>query len=107
MTVVQRTAERHLEQQAQPLDEILLRVAVIMEGMHQPDGRKPGIEIEPQSIRKPFPGSACISMPPVQPDHGTHRSPLLQTGLQRHSGEPLLPHRQLPAEEVPLLAETD
>ena len=107
MPVVKRLAQRHRKPQAETRDEVLLRLAVIDEGMHHADRRLACMQIESHGKRQPFPVSFFGLVHALDLDYRTHRSGLLQSHRLDAAGECLFPNDPLVGVLGAVLAHAD
>ena len=88
---MERAAQRHDERNAKTRDEILRRVAIEKDRVHQPNPVAARVKVEPHHKRQPRPPPA--GMAALELHHGPHRAGLLERHLGDLTGETLDPDR--------------
>ncbi len=78
VTIVQFIRHRRLRPDRQSTDKVLRFIAIEDEAVHDTDGFRPGVEIEPDAERQPLPRAVRVLA--VKLDHRAHRSGLFEHG---------------------------
>ena len=86
MTVVDLLAHGHREGQAQPADEVLLLVAVEEEGVQEAHRALPGVEVQPDDERQPFPAPLIRLVNALDLHHRAHRAGLFHVDHPDQAG---------------------